>query len=172
MRKLAITLALATTALGSPAAATDHAWYAGVEGGAMIVEDTHFNYSQLTAGVRTLYPNGVQIDHHTGFDGDIIGGYDFGMFRAEAEIGYKRAGIQNVTTNGGLATLRASPTPRDPTREGSCASRTLTARLSSIFVKVWTASGSPTPLRSSAARTAAGLSGSPEEPPSASGSLP
>ena len=26
-----------------------------------------------------------------GVDGDLIAGYDFGMFRAEAELGYKRS---------------------------------------------------------------------------------
>ena len=39
MRKLAVTLALATTALSTPALARDDAWYVGVEGGAMLVED-------------------------------------------------------------------------------------------------------------------------------------
>ena len=39
MRKLAIVMALASTALATPALARDKAWYVGVEGGAMIVED-------------------------------------------------------------------------------------------------------------------------------------
>ena len=39
MRKLAISLALASTALASPALARDDQWYVGVDGGAMIVED-------------------------------------------------------------------------------------------------------------------------------------
>ena len=51
MRKLAITLALASSAIASPALALDHAWYVGVEGGAMIVEDTSFNYSIVRNGV-------------------------------------------------------------------------------------------------------------------------
>ena len=51
MRKLAITLALASSAIASPALALDHAWYVGVEGGAMIVEDTSFNYSLVRNGV-------------------------------------------------------------------------------------------------------------------------
>ena len=37
MRKLAISLALASTALASPALARDDQWYVGVDGGAMIV---------------------------------------------------------------------------------------------------------------------------------------
>ena len=39
MRKLAIAMALASTALASPALARDNSWYVGVEGGFMIVED-------------------------------------------------------------------------------------------------------------------------------------
>ena len=38
MRKLAIGLALASTALASPALARDGQWYVGVEGGALLVE--------------------------------------------------------------------------------------------------------------------------------------
>jgi hypothetical protein len=36
MRKLAIAVALASTALASPAFARDDAWYVGIEGGASI----------------------------------------------------------------------------------------------------------------------------------------
>ncbi|MEQ1688247.1 MAG: flagellar motor protein MotB, partial [Sphingopyxis sp.] len=39
MRKLAVALALASTALTSPALARDDSWYVGVEGGVMLVED-------------------------------------------------------------------------------------------------------------------------------------
>jgi OOP family OmpA-OmpF porin len=39
MRKLAIGLALASTALATPSMARDGQWYVGVDGGAMIVED-------------------------------------------------------------------------------------------------------------------------------------
>ncbi len=98
MRSLAITLALASTALASPAAAVDHSWYAGVEGGAMRTEDPKLNYSFLTGGTRTTANGQIGINTKTGFDGDIIGGYDFGMVRAEAEIGYKRAGISSLDT--------------------------------------------------------------------------
>ena len=43
MRKLAILAALASTTLATPALAVDNAWYVGVEGGAMIAEDTNFD---------------------------------------------------------------------------------------------------------------------------------
>ena len=103
MRKLAITLALASTALATPAVARDHSWYVGVEGGAMLVEDTHFDYTKTRAGVTVLnVADGIVINHKTGLDGDLIGGYDFGFLRAEAEIGYKRAGLKDVRTSAGV----------------------------------------------------------------------
>ena len=87
MRKLAITLALATTALSTPALARDDAWYVGVEGGAMLVEDIDFDIGTT--------PRAAAVDHEAGWDVDATIGYDFGGFRAEAEVGYRKA---NVTT--------------------------------------------------------------------------
>jgi len=43
MRKFAIVLALASTALATPALARDHSFYAGIEGGVMLVEDAGFD---------------------------------------------------------------------------------------------------------------------------------
>ena len=100
MRKLAITLALATTMLASPAVARDKSWYVGIEGGAMLVEDTDFDYARAALAV----PNGITVDHKTGLDADIIGGYDFGPVRAEAEIGYKRASIGDVFAASSITT--------------------------------------------------------------------
>ena len=36
------------------------------------------------------------LDHNAGWDVDLIGGYDFGMIRAEAELGYKHASIHQA----------------------------------------------------------------------------
>lgn len=85
MRKLAVTLALASTALSTPALAKDGAWYVGIEGGAMIVEDVDFDIGATF--------NASTADHDYGWDvgGNI--GYDFGAFRAEAEVSYRRAGV-------------------------------------------------------------------------------
>jgi OOP family OmpA-OmpF porin len=88
MRKLAITLALATTALSTPALARDDAWYVGIEGGAMLVEDIQFDVGAA--------PNGVGVDHRRGFDVDATVGYDFGGFRAEAEVGYRQATVTSL----------------------------------------------------------------------------
>ncbi|MDZ7587700.1 MAG: OmpA family protein [Parasphingorhabdus sp.] len=83
MRNLVIGLALASTALATPAFARDGQWYVGVEGGAMIVEDVTLDI----AGIN----NAGTVDHKVGYDVDGIVGYDFGGFRMEAEVGYRAA---------------------------------------------------------------------------------
>ena len=90
MRKLAVVLALASTALASSALARDKSWYVGVEGGAMIVEDIKFDITN-TAGVKTN--NASSVDHHYGYDVDGTIGYDFGAFRVETEVGYRKAAV-------------------------------------------------------------------------------
>lgn len=90
MRKLAISLALASTALATPALARDGAWYVGVEAGAMIVEDIKFDITN-TAGVTTN--NASTLDHDYGYDFGGLVGYDFGGFRLEAEVGYRGATV-------------------------------------------------------------------------------
>ncbi len=45
MRRLAVVLALAGTALAGPALARDKAWYAGIEGGALLIENIDFDGS-------------------------------------------------------------------------------------------------------------------------------
>src|SRR5678815_2437616 len=92
MRKLAILAALASTTLATPALAVDNAWYVGVEGGAMIVEDTNFDFFSDNLDVK----DAIQIDHNVGIDVDLIGGYDFGGFRVEAELGYKSASLDQA----------------------------------------------------------------------------
>src|SRR5690349_1453288 len=97
MRKYLLAAASAL-AFASPAAALDNSWYAGVEGGAMIVEDTEFDYRSAT----TTLDDAMIVDAKTGIDLDLIGGYDFGFVRAEAELGYKRASIDETAVNQGL----------------------------------------------------------------------
>src|SRR3546814_20821738 len=84
MRKLALAVALASTALATPALARDNAWYVGAEGGAMIVED--FDYD-ISGG--TLLATDGSVDDDLGSDIDGVIGYDFGAFRAEADVGYR-----------------------------------------------------------------------------------
>ena len=87
--------AVAAAAISTPAVARDHSWYAGIEGGATKIERLNLDYQDP---VVTL-SDGVSIKHKTGIDADLIGGYDFGMFRLEAETGYKHASIDSVSLN-------------------------------------------------------------------------
>ncbi len=111
MRKVALVLALASTAIAAPAMARDGQWYVGVEGGLLIAEDTNLD---ITTAMTTV-EDAVKIDYETpGYDFDGIVGYDFGIFRAEAEVAYKGVqqqglqvgapGIPADGPNNGLAT--------------------------------------------------------------------
>ena len=102
MRKLAIAMALASTAIATPAVARDKSFYVGLEGGAMIVEDLQGNFDD---GVTT-FGDAFVVNYDTGYDIDAIVGYDFGFFRLEGELAYKRAEVAgvNVTTDIDLGT--------------------------------------------------------------------
>jgi len=102
MRKLAVILALATTALSTPALARNDAWYVGVEGGAMLVENINYDVGTTT--------NGARVNHDAGWDVDGTIGYDFGAFRAEAEVGYRQADISSYTSTLNTPVIRANGT--------------------------------------------------------------
>jgi len=87
MRKLAVVLALASTALASPALARDKSWYVGVEGGGMIVEDMNFDIGTVN--------NAATIDHNYGYDVGGVIGYDLGAFRIETETSYRKATVDS-----------------------------------------------------------------------------
>ncbi len=89
MRKLAVAVALASTALASPALARDNSWYVGVGGGVMIVEDMDLDIGTVD--------NAGTLDHRKGYDFEGTVGYDFGGFRAEVEVGYREADIKGGT---------------------------------------------------------------------------
>lgn len=94
MRKLAIGLALASTALATPSMARDGQWYVGVDGGAMVVED-------MNADVGPA-PIEASLDTDTGYDFGAVVGYDFGGFRLEAETSYREADIAGTSSSVGL----------------------------------------------------------------------
>ena len=105
MRKLAISLALASTALASPALARDDQWYVGVDGGAMIVEDLSLDIGALN--------NAASVDMDKGYDFGGVVGYDFGGFRLESEVSYRQADIDGfnsqtpqITSGAGTALQR------------------------------------------------------------------
>ena len=82
MRKLVIGMALASSALATPALARDNAWYVEGDAGGMLVE----NIGNLLGSNQ----NGV-LNTKTGYDFGGIVGYDFGTFRLETEASYRRA---------------------------------------------------------------------------------
>src|SRR5262245_51931165 len=95
MRKLAIAVALSSTVLATPALARDGAWYVGGDFGGMIVEDIDFD---VGAGGDDPVSNAVTLDPDYGFDAAMFVGYDLGMFRLEAEVAYKAADIDDLST--------------------------------------------------------------------------
>lgn len=88
MRKLVIGMAMASTALASPALARDDAWYVEVDGGVMIVEDINLNINGN--------PDDLNINTDPGYDFGGIVGYDFGPVRLEAEASYREANIDEI----------------------------------------------------------------------------
>ena len=57
-------------------------------------------YADLTirnGATTTRFEDGQTVDFNQGFDVDAIAGYDFGMFRLEGELGYKRASVDDFT---------------------------------------------------------------------------
>jgi OmpA-OmpF porin, OOP family len=91
MRKLALGLALASTALASPSMARDGQWYVGVDGGAMIAEDLNLDIGAA--------PIEATADTDTGYDFGGVVGYDFGGFRLEAEVGYREADLKGFASS-------------------------------------------------------------------------
>ena len=92
MRKLVIGMALASTAVASPALARDGAWYVEFDGGPMLVEKMDFDIGTGT--------NTAKVDTKTGYDFGGIVGYDFGFIRLEAEGSYRGADLDTITVNG------------------------------------------------------------------------
>ncbi len=104
MRKLAVAMALASTALvATPALARDNAWYVGVDGGAMIVEDIKFDIGTAAAAGT--------VDHNYGYDVDGVIGYDLGRFRLEAEVGYKAATMDSYRSTVTTPVLNSAGRP-------------------------------------------------------------
>ena len=100
MRNMVLGLALATTALATPAFARNDAWYVEADAGAMLLED-----ATLSVGAVT---NASRLDTRVGYDFGGIVGYDFGGFRLESEIGYRRAGADKLALTNGPTLTRGN----------------------------------------------------------------
>ena len=105
MRKYLLAAAGVAALATSPAFARDGAAYVGIEGGVLFPKDNDadafVDYTTVNApgGIigtpagpdDTTYNDIFGIDYKMGVDADVIAGYDFGMFRLEGELGYKKA---------------------------------------------------------------------------------
>ena len=70
----------ALAVIAAPVAARDNSAYFGIEVGPLFANDSD---------VEINNENFASLDHKIGVDGDLIAGYDFGLFRAELEGAYK-----------------------------------------------------------------------------------
>ncbi|HQA18685.1 MAG TPA: outer membrane beta-barrel protein, partial [Novosphingobium sp.] len=87
MRKLVIGMALASTALATPALARDDSWYIEGDVGGVLVEDM-LDLAGTDVG---------KLNTKVGYDAGVAVGYDFGGFRLEAESSYRRASADSFT---------------------------------------------------------------------------
>ncbi|MEA3067122.1 MAG: hypothetical protein QOK41_529, partial [Sphingomonadales bacterium] len=122
MRKLLLATTAALAVVATPAAARDGSGYVGIEGGILFPRSQNgvftatFTQSAQTPAAGTAAPlpgtglvgalpaglatppafvtGGSRVKWKEGYDVDLIGGYDFGMFRVEGELGYKRSKIK------------------------------------------------------------------------------
>ena len=74
-------LILASSMLATPALARDDSWYIEGDAGGTLMEDMKYLLTTNT-GVLNTKP---------GFDVGVVAGYDFGGFRLEGEVSYRRA---------------------------------------------------------------------------------
>lgn len=89
--------AVAVLALASPAGARDRSPYVGIEGGILFARDmdidNHHFREENGIEDNSVCDDCYTLDFKKGIDLDLVGGYDFGMVRAEAELGWKKASV-------------------------------------------------------------------------------
>jgi opacity protein-like surface antigen len=89
--------ATAVAAFATPALAAADGPYVGIEGGVTIPQSTDYNVTLSNGTTTTTYSNGYHVKNKTGYDVDLLAGYKLGLFRLEAEGGYQRGRVKNVT---------------------------------------------------------------------------
>jgi opacity protein-like surface antigen len=127
MRKTLLLTAAALAVVATPAAARDGSGYFGIEGGLLFPkdQDADLNVDYTTTNVvvgggtvpantpagpaDTEFNNAFGLDYKRGIDLDAIIGYDFGAFRVEGELAYKRTKLNEVEFDSGdLAAINAA----------------------------------------------------------------
>jgi opacity protein-like surface antigen len=89
---LAVTAAVAAS---TPAVARDGSLYGGIEGGLIFDGKAEMDLETTVDSDTFDIDDAVEIGFKRGADVDLIAGYDFGMFRAEAELGYKHLRVRD-----------------------------------------------------------------------------
>ena len=115
MRKFILLSATALAVAASPAAARDGQPYFGVEGGVLFPRDQDgdidVDYTTTQTPTAPAAPAGpadvtfgdaLAIEYKRGLDLDAVAGYDFGLFRIEGELGYKRAKLDEFDIDQGF----------------------------------------------------------------------
>src|SRR6185369_2310722 len=99
--------AVAAVAIASPAAAKDNSGYVGLDLGLLIPQkqdvDAAVNFTDPL--VNDIAGSKVgSLKFKKGYDVDLVGGYDFGMFRLEGELGYKHSKAKSVNLDDNFVT--------------------------------------------------------------------
>lgn len=97
MRAVLVAVAISAPALSTQAFAQDTGFYVGGELGATIATETDQTY---TPGIGAGTTGALSTEHDIGLAGSAFAGYDFGMFRLEAEAGYLAADLDELTSTG------------------------------------------------------------------------
>ena len=105
--KKTLLVAAASVAFATPALAKDGSPYVGVEGGILFPKSqTVFGNIDFTNTATADFARDdvASVKYKKGYDVDLIAGYDFGMFRLEGELGYKRAKAKSLRVNDAFVT--------------------------------------------------------------------
>ena len=113
MRKVLLA-AVAASAIATPAVARNGSPYVGIEGGLLLPRDLNGNANvnfvtfpgtpTVVGGTNFFREDAFDAELKRGYDIDVIGGYDFGAFRLEGELGFKRAKRDGFDPDGAFLT--------------------------------------------------------------------
>jgi opacity protein-like surface antigen len=106
MRKYLLATALAAI-ISSPASARDGSGYVGLDLGVLFPTSTSVDgkITDVTTGDSGSLTDAAKLHYKTGYDAALVAGYDFGMFRLEAEGGYKHAGLDHLQLSSATISL-------------------------------------------------------------------
>ena len=117
MRKTLLLTAAAFAVAATPAAARDGSGYFGVEGGILFPKDMDIDGEFLFDDPLVpdfLESDVANVEFKRGLDIDAVAGYDFGGFRVEGELGWKRAKADELDFDDDfLEAIGADPTIDD-----------------------------------------------------------